>query len=724
MGRAKRRYWPRGLMAITTGLLGTVSLAASEFYVAPGGDDNNPGTIDLPFASIGQGQQAAAAGDTVWLRGGVYEFSAGLGASANAVYFNKSGTPGQRINYWAYQDETPVFDFFNYLPVERIRGFRVDADWLHFKGLELRGVQQTIPNVNESWAIRVEGPGGDFNIFEQLDLHHNEGPGLFIVNGGNNLVLNSDSHHNYDPDRGGENADGFGSHSNDDGNVFIGNRAWHNSDDGFDFINSPGDVVLENSWAWHNGYIPDTNTAAGNGAGIKAGGFLLDPSRFPAPEDVPRNIVRNSVAFDNRVQGFYANHHPGGIDWINNTAFDNPKGFDLLNDVDPTNWPADHFLHNNISYGNNTNLANANQSLIDDEFNTWNAGFNAAAVDFVSLSSAGVDGPRQADGTLPEIDFLKLAPESDLIDAGEDQGLPFAGSAPDLGAFESQGDSQGDFDGDNDVDGRDFLDWQRGQSPEPLSQADLISWESNFGTLAGTGPMVLIAIADTGVEESQPDDIEGNKDRIQVRSLSPDPPDTVGRQNVGYIRFDLAGITTVDNAEFTIVHKNNVGWATGQVQVYGLNDIAGNTPQDWVEAALTYNLTGDELPGDGDQTTQDLGTIGTTGAENLWLLGDLPGVPSGGGFEVVDFSSPELVNFLASRANGLATLVLVGANNTNRALQFVPREVTGLEPTLAINAAPAAVTTVPEPVAWVMLLIGMSIILTGSRTLVLTRDSA
>ncbi|MEO2049631.1 MAG: hypothetical protein ABGX16_23990, partial [Pirellulales bacterium] len=41
-------------------------------------------------------QQQAAAGDTVWLRGGVYEFNAGLGASANAVYFNKSGAPGQR----------------------------------------------------------------------------------------------------------------------------------------------------------------------------------------------------------------------------------------------------------------------------------------------------------------------------------------------------------------------------------------------------------------------------------------------------------------------------------------------------------------------------------------------------------------------------------------------------------------------------------------------------
>jgi hypothetical protein len=45
--------------------------------------------------------------------------------------------------------------------------------------------------------------------------------------------------------------------------------------------------------------------------------------------------------------------------------------------------------------------------------------------------------PRQADGSLPEIEFLHLASGSDLIDAGVDVGLPFNGKAPDLGAFES-----------------------------------------------------------------------------------------------------------------------------------------------------------------------------------------------------------------------------------------------------------------------------------------------
>ncbi|MBL9161836.1 MAG: autotransporter-associated beta strand repeat-containing protein [Planctomycetaceae bacterium] len=39
----------------------------------------------------------------------------------------------------------------------------------------------------------------------------------------------------------------------------------------------------------------------------------------------------------------------------------------------------------------------------------------------------------------------------------------------------------GDFDLDGEVDGHDFLLWQRGGSPAPLSAADLASWKSNFG---------------------------------------------------------------------------------------------------------------------------------------------------------------------------------------------------------------------------------------------------
>jgi hypothetical protein len=431
---------------LTAAMFAPVRARAAEFYVATDGNDGSLGTFTQPFASLARAQQAASPGDTVWIRGGQYNFSGNT--ASIGVLFDKSGTSGHPINYFAYQNETPTFDFFNLTTVARIKGFDVTGSYLHFKGLELRGVQQIITTVNESWCIRVESNGSN-NVFEQLNLHNNEGPGLFIADGGNNLVLNCDSHHNYDPDRGGGNADGFGSHSNDPGNTFIGDRAWSNSDDGYDFINSPGVATVRNSWSFKNGFVPDTTTPAGNGAGFKAGGFLLDPTKFPAV--IPSHVLTGNLAFGNRTQGFYANHHPGGLVFENNTAIGNPKGFDLLADVDPATYPAHHFLRNNISYGNTTDLANATMADINSANNTWDGGVSVSNADFLSLISAGMDGPRQADGSLPVNPFMQLVWGSDLINAGVDVGLPFHYTAPDLGAFEAGLPGDANYDGKVDI---------------------------------------------------------------------------------------------------------------------------------------------------------------------------------------------------------------------------------------------------------------------------------
>jgi hypothetical protein len=401
-------------------------LRAATFYVAPSGSDANPGTETQPFATIAQGQTAASPGDTVYIRGGEYIYNSST--SAVGVLFNKSGAANQRINYWAYPGEKPIFDFFGMNAQARLYGFRVTGSWLHFRGLELRGVQQIIMTVNESWCIRVEGGSND--IFERLDLHHNQGPGLFIQTGSNNHVLNVDAHDNYDPAMSGGNSDGFGCHSTGTGNIFSGCRAWWNSDDGFDFINSPGACTVENSWAFRNGYQPGTTTAAGNGAGFKAGGFGLDPASFPSV--IPRHVIRFNVAWANRSQGFYANHHPGAIEWLNNTAFNNPRNFDMLADV----GAAAHFLRNNLAAGTGTALANATAAEIDQASNSWSLAVTVSNADFASVADTSVLSPRQADGSLPNIDFLHLAAGSDLIDKGASVGFPHVGAAPDLGAFE------------------------------------------------------------------------------------------------------------------------------------------------------------------------------------------------------------------------------------------------------------------------------------------------
>jgi hypothetical protein len=418
---------------------------AATYYVAPNGNDTDPGTQTAPFATMAKGQSVAAAGDTVYFRGGTYAFTAGAttcassAATINGVLLDKSGAANNRINYWAYPGEVPVFDFAGIKDGCRIAGLHVKGSWLHIRGLTVTGVPQNVNTNHESWGVYVNGGGND--IFEQLDLHHNMGPGLFIIKGGNNLVVNSDSHDNYDPlssGGAGGNSDGFGCHvpAGDTGNVFRGCRAWWNSDDGYDLISAKEVVLIEDSWAWYNGYLPGTMTPSGDGNGFKAGGYGLPATDVPA--NPPLHVVQKSLAFSNRAAGFYVNHHPVADRFHNNTSCYNHPDFNLLGvAADGTSNANIALLRNNVAFGG-TLLSNNTGPQIDDANNSWSAnlGVTVTAADFLDLTVTGLDGARAADGSLPRLPNFHLAIGSDLIDKGANVGLPYAGAAPDLGAFE------------------------------------------------------------------------------------------------------------------------------------------------------------------------------------------------------------------------------------------------------------------------------------------------
>ncbi|MFJ6671185.1 carbohydrate-binding protein [Actinosynnema sp. NPDC091369] len=418
---------------------GTAATAGNAYYVAPTGNDSAAGTQAAPWASIARAQTAAAPGDTVYLRGGTYAYTRATTACASrtarvdAITLNKSGASGSPIRYWAYPGERPVFDFSRMRDDCRIKGFDVTGNWLHLKGLEVIGVRQN-NNLNaESWGIWISG---SYNTFEQIDTHHHMGAGLFIQNGRDNLVLNSDSHENYDAnssDGPGENADGFGAHikAGNPGNVFRGNRAWWNADDGFDLISAYSSVTIENSWSWRNGYVPGTTTSAGNGTGFKSGGYGGDYDRGAV-----KHTVRTSVAFLNKAAGFYNNHHPVVNDYLNNTGFGNRPNFDMRG-VDSSGATVGRGnLRNNIAY---SGTATANMTGTSASNNSWNLGLPLSDAQFQSVSTSGWDAPRQADGSLPVLPHLRLTANSTLIDKGVNVGLPYTGVAPDLGAFEQSG---------------------------------------------------------------------------------------------------------------------------------------------------------------------------------------------------------------------------------------------------------------------------------------------
>ncbi len=68
------------LLAMAAGLgIWAGAAAAAEYFVAPGGDDKNPGTAGRPFATLQKGADLLKAGDTLTVAPGVYRQSVRLG---------------------------------------------------------------------------------------------------------------------------------------------------------------------------------------------------------------------------------------------------------------------------------------------------------------------------------------------------------------------------------------------------------------------------------------------------------------------------------------------------------------------------------------------------------------------------------------------------------------------------------------------------------------------
>jgi hypothetical protein len=430
-----------GMLLLVTGS----NANAREFFVAPTGRDTNPGTLQKPFATVQRGQDAASPGDTVSILGGTYamkesQIARKEGIFAYVTYLDKSGTPEHPITYETYADEQPVFDFSAVKPAGlRVDAFYVPASWVHIKGLEVTGVQVTIKTHTQSICFANDG---SHNIYEQLSMHDNQAIGIYSLKGSDNLFLNCDAFRNWDytsEDGKGGNVDGFGCHppKGGTGNIFHGCRAWFNSDDGYDCINAHESVTFENCWALYNGFSTKFQRL-GDGNGFKAGGYGSTPvEKLPNP--IPRHTVRFCLASGNKDNGFYSNHHIGGSDWFNNSAYRNGTNFNMLCRLADNKTDVDgygHKLRNNLSYKGRADISKFDPSKCDSSRNSFDLGLKIADKDFVGLDESGLFGPRKASGDLPDVAFLHPGSDSVLNGKGANIGFPFRGAAPDLGAFE------------------------------------------------------------------------------------------------------------------------------------------------------------------------------------------------------------------------------------------------------------------------------------------------
>lgn len=431
------------LRLLILGLVLTFAFYASSatYFCSPTGSGN--GSSYTTPSSLANGlKKLSQPGDTLYLLGGQYDLP-------RTNLNNIKGNAQQNIVISGYPGETAIMDFRQTPYGERGLVVNNSCQYLHIKQLTLRYSGKNNLICYASYCR-----------FEQLDVYGSADTGVQMKEGGNNLIINVDSHDNFDYqnkksggalDYGG-NADGFADKQHSGApNHYIGCRAWGNSDDGWDFYqrntsaystptiiencicyqNGPATYDMTNhprravDQAWFNscGENLAKYTNYGNGNGFKVGG----------DNTVHNVLVHHSLAVGHKksgVKGFDQNNNAGHMDWYNCTAYDNRINFGLFN----SSYGATTTVRNCVSYrAVDGDLLNVPGTYDHDSWNI--SGLTLTDADFVSTDVSHILDARKEDGSYADQTLALFAPSaaSALIDQGINVGYPFAGQAPDLG---------------------------------------------------------------------------------------------------------------------------------------------------------------------------------------------------------------------------------------------------------------------------------------------------
>ncbi len=357
----------------------------------------------------------AVAGDVIVVDGGEYLFTARLDIK------NKNGTAAKNIQLIANPSSAtrPRFNFSAQAEASANQGILLEncSYWL-IKGIDVYKAGDNGMQIKNS----------SNNIVEFCTFSECSDTGLQLDNGSaNNLILNCDSYYNADSSL--ENADGFASKLNvGSGNTFKGCRAWQNLDDGWDGYLKETDNVntfYENCWAFNNGKLKTGATSGGDGNGFKSGGS--------DGKDLKHNAsYKNCIAAGNVKKGFDHNSNRGEVTLLNCAAYANTQSNMGFGNTNPL---AKLTIKNTLVLGA---TGDTNAGTKDISNNSWNStpAITVSNADFGSVDISELGQPRKADGSLPDVNFLRPKAGSALIDRGVNVGLTYYGTAPDIGAFE------------------------------------------------------------------------------------------------------------------------------------------------------------------------------------------------------------------------------------------------------------------------------------------------
>lgn len=418
---------------LTILIFNCLSASATDYYVSASGSDANDGLSTItPFRNWQKLTDVLVAGDVGYIRGGTYVPTTAMSSYIHCEWQDLDGTSASPITITNYPGESPVYDFTGYVTT-RVDGTEAvylrNSEYVIITGLRITGFDQIGTGTGVSRGFIIDNSPNC--VFNRIEIDHMGGIGFYTGTGSHNAYfLNCDSHHNADPFStpayGG--SDGFTSASSDVTNItYDGCRAWWNSDDGFDQFGTDGVNIFRNCWSFWNGFIPGGFSTGGDGEGWKLG-----PTNT-VPKVSTTRLLYNCLSFENRQRGFSMNTAQTQMYIVNCIAYKNGGlGFWFA-------WYSGYAqpFYNNTSYDNTAGDFDESGGNVGGSNNSWDGGAPTITdADFLSVSSTGMDGARNGDGSLPGLSFLRLAATSDLINAGVNINLPFCGTAPDLGPYE------------------------------------------------------------------------------------------------------------------------------------------------------------------------------------------------------------------------------------------------------------------------------------------------
>ncbi len=397
-------------------LLATPVRAATTYYVATNGSDNNPGTQDQPFATLAQAAKKVADGDTVIVRGGTYYLN-------SPVWIENSGTASAHIVFQSYTGEKVILDGSN-SPANKDLVV-ITGQYIDFKNFEMR----------QSHHIGVSIWGGRHVRIQNNIIHDTSIDGIYVGSTDTDVLVNGNTVYNtnllYSSSHG---TGGWGSAINANGNGRIrvtANNVYNNYGEGIAFRGSgaliSGNTVHDNfsveiylnnatNSTVQKNLIYTTNNSNFYRNGQPSAGIQL------ANED-NSNLLNNNKILNNVVLGgaeglaYFSNYGFGG--GLKNTVIANNTFYTATGTMLVIEQDAGHtntVIANNIFYqtGSGAMSEVAANSGLSFQNNCWYGG---------SAGSAAGSGDMSADpllvnpGSTLASDY-KLQPGSPAIHAG------------------------------------------------------------------------------------------------------------------------------------------------------------------------------------------------------------------------------------------------------------------------------------------------------------------